>query len=197
VTAPATAPAAAPAHKAGKSLTALTHNPKAIGAVVLAVVAYAILGRKSSGGDSAADTTTAGGQITPNQGGYYDSTANDVYNSLAGQLQTLQEQVQAVSSGASTPTPTPTTPAKPTPAKPAPKPAPKPATKAKPKPKPKPKPAPQLPTYTVRSGDTLSKIAGRYGIRDWKSIYAANVAVIGKNPNLIKPGQKLRIPGKK
>lgn len=45
-------------------------------------------------------------------------------------------------------------------------------------------------TYTVVSGDTLCKIA-KLNSLDWKSIYDKNVAVIGSNPNLIKPGQKL------
>ena len=50
-------------------------------------------------------------------------------------------------------------------------------------------------TYTVRSGDTLSKIAAKLGVRGgWKRLAAANTATV-KNPNLIYPGQKLRIPG--
>jgi len=51
-------------------------------------------------------------------------------------------------------------------------------------------------TYTVVSGDSLSKIAKRfYGdANDWRRIYEANSEVIGANPDLIRPGQKLRIP---
>ena len=50
-------------------------------------------------------------------------------------------------------------------------------------------------TYVVVKGDTLSKIAEReYGdATRWREIYQANRATI-KNPNLIYPGQKLRIP---
>jgi nucleoid-associated protein YgaU len=51
-------------------------------------------------------------------------------------------------------------------------------------------------TYTVRSGDSLSKIAKKQlgdGNR-WQEIYALNRDVIGANPDLIKPGQKLRLP---
>jgi nucleoid-associated protein YgaU len=49
-------------------------------------------------------------------------------------------------------------------------------------------------TYTVRSGDTMSKIATRLGVRGgWKRLAAANAATV-RNPNLIFPGQKLRIP---
>ncbi|MER6012814.1 transglycosylase family protein [Streptomyces bluensis] len=46
--------------------------------------------------------------------------------------------------------------------------------------------------YTVRSGDTLSGIAARHGTT-WQRIYAANKAVIGGEPDLIVPGQRLDI----
>jgi nucleoid-associated protein YgaU len=50
-------------------------------------------------------------------------------------------------------------------------------------------------TYTVRSGDTMGKIASKLGVRGgWKRLAAANAATIA-NPNLIFPGQKLHIPG--
>ena len=50
-------------------------------------------------------------------------------------------------------------------------------------------------THTVESGDTLSAIGQRHGVA-WREIYEANKDVIGDNPDLIKPGQKLRIPKK-
>ncbi|MER5543830.1 transglycosylase family protein [Streptomyces sp. NPDC002589] len=46
--------------------------------------------------------------------------------------------------------------------------------------------------YTVREGDTLSAIAARHGI-SWQRIYAANKKVIGDDPNLILPGQRLAL----
>ncbi|MFD0308843.1 transglycosylase family protein [Streptomyces sp. NPDC127119] len=46
--------------------------------------------------------------------------------------------------------------------------------------------------YTVRSGDTLSGIAARHGTT-WQRVYAANRAVIGGDPDVIVPGQRLRI----
>ncbi|WP_127506939.1 LysM peptidoglycan-binding domain-containing protein [Paenibacillus humicus] len=51
-------------------------------------------------------------------------------------------------------------------------------------------------TYTVKSGDTLSKIAARtLGSADkWRAIYDKNKAVIGANPNALKPGMKLVLP---
>lgn len=50
--------------------------------------------------------------------------------------------------------------------------------------------------YTVKKGDSLSKIAKAiYGdMHRWKDIYEANRQVIGDNPDLIQPGQNLRIP---
>ena len=48
-------------------------------------------------------------------------------------------------------------------------------------------------TYTVVSGDTLSEIAQKEGVSSWKSLYNENKTVIGKNPNLIFPGQVLHL----
>ena len=50
-------------------------------------------------------------------------------------------------------------------------------------------------TYTVKSGDSLSKIAKReYGdAAKWNTIFEANRDKI-KNPDLIHPGQVLNIP---
>ena len=50
-------------------------------------------------------------------------------------------------------------------------------------------------TYTVVKGDNLSKIAKRLtgNSANWKAIYNQNKGVIGGNPNLIYPGQKLVI----
>ncbi|MFH0521927.1 transglycosylase family protein [Streptomyces sp. M41] len=46
--------------------------------------------------------------------------------------------------------------------------------------------------YTVRTGDTLSGIADRHGIT-WRQLYAANKSVIGGDPHLIVPGQRLEL----
>jgi nucleoid-associated protein YgaU len=50
--------------------------------------------------------------------------------------------------------------------------------------------------YTVKAGDTLSKIALRFykDASKYTKIYEANKATIGKNPNNVKAGQKLVIP---
>jgi nucleoid-associated protein YgaU len=63
-------------------------------------------------------------------------------------------------------------------------------------------PAPAAPasgggrSYTVKAGDTLSKIAKALtgDLNNWKAIYEANKDTI-KDPNVIRPGQVLRIPG--
>jgi len=63
-------------------------------------------------------------------------------------------------------------------------------------PKPAPTPAPAAPrTYTVVKGDTLSRIAKQfYGdANKWRKIFEANGDTI-KNPDLIHPGQVLKIP---
>jgi len=47
-------------------------------------------------------------------------------------------------------------------------------------------------TYVVKAGDNLSKIASKYKTT-WQKIYNDNKSIIGNNPNLIKPGQRLVI----
>ncbi|BFV56615.1 resuscitation-promoting factor protein RpfA [Kitasatospora sp. CMC57] len=46
--------------------------------------------------------------------------------------------------------------------------------------------------YTIKSGDTLSKIAAAKGL-DWKTVYSNNASVLGGNPNLIFPGQVISL----
>jgi LysM repeat protein len=49
--------------------------------------------------------------------------------------------------------------------------------------------------YTVAAGDTLSGIAAALGAPGgWPALYAANRAVIGADPNAIRPGTVLAIP---
>ncbi|MFD0546516.1 LysM peptidoglycan-binding domain-containing protein [Streptomyces mexicanus] len=44
----------------------------------------------------------------------------------------------------------------------------------------------------MRPGDTLSGIAGAHG-ESWSSLYRRNRTVIGGDPNLITPGQRLTL----
>ncbi|MET8677492.1 transglycosylase family protein [Streptomyces sp. NPDC004647] len=46
--------------------------------------------------------------------------------------------------------------------------------------------------YTVKRGDTLGAIAAAHGTT-WRAVHAANGAVIGSDPNLILPGQRLAV----
>ncbi|MFC7221029.1 transglycosylase family protein [Streptomyces polyrhachis] len=52
-------------------------------------------------------------------------------------------------------------------------------------------------TYHVVKGDTLWDIAQRHEVKGgWKSVYAANKAVIGGDPDLIFPGQRYELGAK-
>jgi len=52
--------------------------------------------------------------------------------------------------------------------------------------------------HVVESGDTLSALAEKYyqDAGEYMTIYEANKDVIGDDPDLIKPGQRLVIPMK-
>lgn len=53
-------------------------------------------------------------------------------------------------------------------------------------------------TYEVKQGDCLSTIAKKMtGSSNWRTIYEQNKDIIGGNPNLIKVGMVLTIPGAK
>ena len=49
-------------------------------------------------------------------------------------------------------------------------------------------------TYRTKQGDTLTKIAKTYGIKNWRTgLYEPNKKVIGSNPNKLKTGLTLTI----
>ncbi|WP_407565322.1 transglycosylase family protein [Streptomyces sp. 184] len=47
--------------------------------------------------------------------------------------------------------------------------------------------------YEVREGDTLDDIARRHGAESWQQVYEENKSVVGADPDLIQPGQKLKV----
>ncbi len=48
--------------------------------------------------------------------------------------------------------------------------------------------------YTVRPGDTLEAIAARHALPGgWRALYDANRGTVGRDPGLIRPGQRLRL----
>jgi LysM repeat protein len=48
--------------------------------------------------------------------------------------------------------------------------------------------------YTVKPGQSLSSIANQFNIKGgWHQLYAMNRSVVGSNPNVIHPGQRLKI----
>src|SRR5580692_8202343 len=50
--------------------------------------------------------------------------------------------------------------------------------------------------YVVQPGDTLSGIAARFGVRGgWPALYAANRPLIGSDPDVVRPGTVLVLPG--
>lgn len=71
------------------------------------------------------------------------------------------------------------------------------AAQAQPAEKPRPNPNPVPTSYTVKKGDSLSVIAQRLKAKGvnitWQQLYEKNKSTIGKNPNLIYPGQKLTV----
>lgn len=48
--------------------------------------------------------------------------------------------------------------------------------------------------YTVKPNEDLGSIAKKFWLPSWKYLYELNKDVIGDNPDLLKPGTKLKIP---
>ncbi|CAB4155557.1 Acm Lyzozyme M1 (1,4-beta-N-acetylmuramidase) [uncultured Caudovirales phage] len=53
---------------------------------------------------------------------------------------------------------------------------------------------PNVRYYDVVNGDNLSNIAAKFALPNYIVLYEANKDLIGPNPDLIRPGQRLRIP---
>jgi LysM repeat protein len=144
----------------GGGLAGLVKGKPAAAAAVGGVALVVIVALVRRGGGSQAAAGTPADQLQMTGGGStYDSTANDLYNSIQPEIDALAKMMQDLQNKQ----PTPATPSTPAPT-PTPLPAPvhsKPPT-PKGKSKPKPTPAKPRPRYvTIRSGDTLSGIAQR------------------------------------
>ena len=51
--------------------------------------------------------------------------------------------------------------------------------------------------YVVQPGDTLSGIAARFAVRGgWPALYTLNLRALGRDPNAIRPGTVLTVPGR-
>lgn len=59
-------------------------------------------------------------------------------------------------------------------------------------PTPAPAPKPSTGSYTIKPGDSLSKISSNLGYSSWQDLYDANKDLIGDDPNKIKAGASLR-----
>ncbi len=60
---------------------------------------------------------------------------------------------------------------------------------------PPPPPPPGGHTYTVQAGDHLASIARKFGVAGgWQALYALNREVIGPDPDVLRPGEVLRLP---
>lgn len=145
------------------------------------------IGGALTGPSSATDTSGAGGNssIFPMTNGVpiLPPGYNPIYNPSSGTLEGYQQPpppTPPTGGGTILPAPVPT----PGPVRLPPQPSPRPVHP----------PAPKLKTYTVVKGDNLSEIAAKLHYQGgWQALYAANKGVVGSNPNLIKPGQVLKV----
>jgi len=165
-----------------------------LGGLVLLMVIYFAVKRSNQNANSATTNpnTAIQGGIDPASGYLYGSPADIA--ALGGQSEGVTGSPGPVGPPGPAGPPGPTGPA---------------GTPITPPTIPVPSPAPPAPVgvlppnipggsnyYTVKSGDTLWGIATKFygtGTKDMQ-IYNANKGVIGGNPNLIHPGQRLLIP---
>jgi LysM domain len=191
--------------KKGKGLLTGKNKWYVVGGLAVVAVLVFYFVRKSNanaaGGATGTSTGATGTQLDPaTQAALQGALQAQAAQGLSGASGAQGPEGQPGPTGAPGPTggPGPTGP--PGPPGPGGKPPPPPPKKPPPKPKPKPKPKPppvKKPLsqyYTVRPGDNLSAIAARLHISGgWQALYNMNRAVVGSNPNMIHPGQRLKI----
>lgn len=190
---------------AGLKSFAASRNGKLVlgGTAAGGVVAAGLLTRKRSGGDpSLIPYSEVQGSSGVNAGSFPSLAATGVsageLEGLYSQIGTIADRVDALTEAelaARVRTPVPRLPMLPVrPVNPGPRP-------------PTPRPINTLPvprttptgttgaTYTVRPGDNLSAIASRLRVPGgWQALWYANRPLIGANPDLIRPGQRLTVP---
>lgn len=168
-----------------------------VGGVGLLAVVYFIVTASSASNAATATTATAatpyypqttGNAITGAGGAGTGSSGNLAY--VGAGLQAILTKLNSMGSTTTSTTTAPVTTATPVSLPPTSSPAPVStpivAQKA---------PAPAQTFYTVQPGNNLWDIAASHGLgTNWQAIYNANRGLIGGNPNLIQPGQRLLIP---
>lgn len=173
----------------GKKKGGLFKNKKSLyivgGIALLGVVFVAVHSANKSANDAAGASTSSGLQpsdmmgINPSTGYLYGSPADSAASS--GQVGPAGPQGPPGPAGPAGPTgPVKTTLPGKLPGKP-----PKPTGGGH-------HPKPPSHSYVVKPNDTLTAIAAHFHT-SWQHIYSMNKAVIGKNPNRIHPGQKLKV----
>jgi len=182
----------------------------AMGGGVVAVVVLALARKHKASKNASANSTNNLGQTIGYIPAGYSDTAEDPMQVYTGYDQ-IEEQIAALQNQLNNPGTRPNP-------NPTPKPVKHPIHGGKPPvrnpggpvsviPPPPPKPpGPRPPSggggshereYTVVKGDNLWNIAKRFFNGDgtqWRKIYNANRGVIGGNPDLIRPGERLEIP---
>lgn len=157
------------------------------GVLLLVVVFFAVKSSNAknaaaSQGQTPADASQMMG-INPNTGYLYGSPADVAASGSSGTVTGVPGP--AGPAGPAGPPGPPGTPGKPGPKGPVTKPFPNPH-------RPVPHPAPGY--HTVKPGENLSKIAAANHVQGgWQTLYHLNRNLIGSNPNLIHPGQRLKL----
>jgi nucleoid-associated protein YgaU len=168
-----------PGGKKGKGMLTGKNKWYVVGGLGLLAVLVFFFVSRSNANAPGGTTTTSGTSLDP-------ATQAALESALQGQAgsQDIQGPPGAAGPrGATGPRGKPGKPGKP--AKPAPKPPHKPTVPPR---------SGKSEFYIVKPGQSLSGIASQFGIKGgWQQLYSMNRSVVGSNPNVIHPGQRLKI----
>lgn len=164
------------------------HRNASLAGAGVAVAGIAVLMRRRSSAsstsgvqDTASPTSyTTTGAAGAGGSGTYDSTSNDVYNSLQPQIEDLTNLITQLAAGGGT-NPTPSDPS---PIPPIPTPTPKPV--------PVPAPAPAKRTYVAKAGDTVWTVSKMFGISATQ-LLTLNPSSPAHQTHAFRPGEVLRV----